>query len=284
MGAATDNARAVRAATRQGIPTAVLIAGLLVAPLPRADAQGTVATADSAAKQQHYFSFSGLPGSLQDYYRALGNELRPGSERTVLTGTLTTPDGTVPFTFTRELDQNARMDIGGTKPAAVVASGLLGDPSVTTGASETEDAIMETLTDDSPESFIYGVVDGASYRRIGGRFRTDDGTTPDYSGPFYDLYWRVSRVSALPGKPLREKLVFFDSLTQLFANSRYSAVRLDGTAVQVEVSYDNWTKVDGRPVPGTISRTENGRQVFSIRVTSVASATSAADGLFTARQ
>jgi len=231
----------------------------------------------------HYLSAGALPGNTAQYFTALGPELNlAGSERIVLTGTLTDATGSSPITITRQLDQAIRIDIGGSSPQTLIAANLLGTVAATASLSSEGASLLETVLDDSPEGFLYGFLDGVSYRWLGSQYRTDDGTTPNYTGPFYDVYVRASTPSFLPGASTRQKQTLLDDATSFYTSSRYTASNSGGSQTQVVVTYSNWTvNSSGQAVPGTITRTENGAQVFSIQITSKASAPQQQDGLFT---
>ena len=235
----------------------------------------------STTSPPHYLHAATVPGLASPYAIALGPEMNShGSERVILTGTLTDANGSLPITITRELDQNFRIDIGGSKPKTLIAGNLPGTPSVTASLSSEDIALLETLIDDSPEGFLYGFLDGVPYRWLGLRFRTDDGTKPNYEGPWYDIYIRARKLTMLPGSPQHQKFTLLDSTTALYAFSRYTSAS-GGSQVQVQVSYSNWTtNSNGQQIPGTITRTENGAQVFSIQITSKANAPTQQDGLF----
>ena len=155
---------------------------------------GTVAT---GASSHHYMDVQLVQPRVSKQLSLLGPRFdTPGHERLTLTGTLTTTAGTVPVVVTRQLDEAARIDIGGSASQSLIAAGLTG--SVTTSAAMTlaNSNLLETVEDDTPESFFYGFQDGAAIRLLGYRFRTDDGKSPNYSGPYYDIYERRATVAA----------------------------------------------------------------------------------------
>jgi hypothetical protein len=140
---------------------------------------------------------------------------------------------------------------------------------------------MESLSDDSAESYFLGFSGGAPAQWLGSRFRTDNGKAANYTGPLYDIYRRIAPAVSVAGNPMRQKLYVFDSRTKLFNHTRYKIVR-SGQPVTVMVTYPAWTKSATESFPASITRTENGQQVFSITVSAVSTAVgSTSDAVFT---
>jgi hypothetical protein len=120
---------------------------------------------------------------------ALGNRLeQSGKERMALTGTARQSDRIPPsaFTFTWELPGRAQLTIrdeAGSRTLVFNSESVQGVGQT----DERDQMLLETLIYDSAERCFIAVQELPS-RLIGQRFRTDDGTTSDYSGPFYDVY------------------------------------------------------------------------------------------------
>jgi hypothetical protein len=105
-------------------------------------------------------------------------------------------------------------------------------------------------------------------RRVGSGFRTDDGKSLDYAGPWWTVYafdpqpWQ----GLAKGQPLQqEMLIAFDEQSGLLAEVR--VVDNFGQADQMvtETQFSGWFQQNGQWFPGTISRLENGRQVLSFQ-------------------
>ena len=139
--------------------------------------------------------------------------------------------------------------------------------------------LLESLVNDSPETFLYGFSQGAGYRFLGARFRTDDGKTSNYQGPLYDIYEVVAPVPVAAGNPSRQKLVYFDSRTKLLAQSRY-LIQRGGAKVSVSTEYGGWTNSGGQAFAGQIVRKEDGVVVFRFKITSATVGPAAADTVF----
>lgn len=236
----------------------------------------TAAIALSAAESgRNYIDVSRLPAYAAAYAGLLGPELQKGSERLIWRGTLSRAGRTAPFHFTRELDDHVRLDISGAAPKTLLASSLrTSSPVFTSSQSREEEDLLETLADDSVESFLLGVQNGVTTRPLGG---------VNIDGINYDVYARRGPIDALPEKPIRDKLYYFDAASRLFLMSRYEITDSAGRK-NVEVRYRDWVSENGRQRPRAITRTENGATVLTIQLAAAESAASQNDGLFTVRQ
>jgi hypothetical protein len=221
-----------------------------------------------------------LPAPISKYRAALkGFFDMPGHERRILQGTVTYNGNSVPFTFTRELDNNVRLDVGapGNRSILLVTS-IAGSPRVfqsPAGASDQMNHdLLELLASDAPDALLY--LFGTSSRTIwmGERYQPA-GTTPSYPGPFTDVIASVEVTPYQGGSQERLKRFFFDSSTKLLTSVLYvSAVGA------TDVEYSGWTTSNGQVCPGTITRSQLGSVQFTATVQSCSSAASAEDGLF----
>jgi hypothetical protein len=111
----------------------------------------------------------------------------------------------------------ARFDRAGTGAPSL----LLDDVSGLSKASVLSDSdlgILESLANDSGEAFLYAYMHGHAQRFLGGRFRTDNGKTANYAGPWYDIYESVAPDKAATlVLPATQKFYHFDSISKLFA-------------------------------------------------------------------
>ncbi len=57
-----------------------------------------------------------------------------------------------------------------------------------------EQDLIETLVNGTAEHFFDTQMQGMATRLLGSRFRMDDGSSADYSGPYYDVYKVADRV------------------------------------------------------------------------------------------
>jgi hypothetical protein len=113
---------------------------------------------------------------------------------------------------------------------------------------------------------------------VGLRFRTDDGTTANYRGPWWDVYVLGSQILQRRSSTLRHKGFYFDSLTGLLQRVVY---RSGAGGVPVETLIQGWERIEGQAVPLVWTRMENGRVTFSFRRTGVAFTPAATDDRFT---
>lgn len=225
------------------------------------------------------------PATLQPRLRealgVMGRRLQDGGkERLMLNGTLRVggQGSPVPVRVTRELGDKIYFERRGDARSSLSFNGQrtakTGDVS---GISD--ESLLETLINDSTEHFFAGQAQGLPTRFLGFRFRLDDGTDENYTGPFYDVYQVEDQVRV--GGELRQqvKLYHFNSDTRLLERVRYQITR-GGVPVDVEVVLSDWQMVQGEKVPMQITRVEAGTTAFTLRVESLSIAPRADDGLF----
>jgi outer membrane lipoprotein-sorting protein len=226
---------------------------------------------------QGYINPAHLGSEVRDYLRAYGNRLMtPGKERTTLVGTYSNGTSTVPATITFQMPNLTRVDLGGTSPKTLILNGS----QTSVAAAGLDQDLLETLTDDTAESFLFGLANGVHTQFLGGRFRNDDGRTTPYTGPLRDIYRRQAAAAAVTGAPVRTKLYLFDSRTKFFAGCQYTITR-NGTPVTVQIVHGAWTTIGANAFPVSITRIENGSQVFSISIQQAATAAKSIDATFT---
>jgi hypothetical protein len=197
-----------------------------------------------------------------------------GKERTILAGSFTDATGSHQAQVTWQAPGWIRFDR--TNQPSLVYDDVVGLQNASSISASDAD-ILESLFDDSPQSFLYGFRQGKAYRLLGTRFRTDDGKTPNYQGPWYDVYAVLGPALAKPGHPPTEKFYYFDSVTGLLWKTVYV---LSGS-VTLSTEYNNWTRAtSGDPFPGQIVRKENGSAVFTFTVTAASVTPQANDGVF----
>jgi hypothetical protein len=161
---------------------------------------------------RHYIDVSRLPTYATAYAGLLGPELQKGSERLIWSGTLSRAGRTAPFHFTRELDDHVRLEISGAAPKTLLAAGLrTASPAYTFSQSREDEDLLETLADDSAESFLLGVQNGVTTRPLG---------AVSIDSLNCDVYARRGQMDALPERPIRDKLYYFVSSSGRFLMSR----------------------------------------------------------------
>ena len=118
---------------------------------------------------------------------------------------------------------------------------------------EAEQDLMETLVYGSAEHFFDTQMEGMGTRFLGSRFRLDDGSSADYSGPYYDVYKVADQVKTSPDQREQLKLYYFNSETLLLERVTYEINR-NGATVKVEERLGDWTKEQGQQVARRIER------------------------------
>lgn len=210
---------------------------------------------------------------------ALGNRLeRPGKERLTLMGTLrATAAETREFAATLEFPEKLRLVVGGPKNRVVTFDGQQAEAA---GVPPTADELdlIETLAYDSAEHFFAARMQGNAMRFLGTRFRTDDGSTPDYNGPYFDIY-KIADQIKVSGQERAAKLYYFNSDTLLLERVSYVTNR-GGAEINVETKLTDWRVVDGQQVAHRIERLENGQPVFVLNIRSAGLGQRAEDGIF----
>jgi hypothetical protein len=236
-----------------------------------------------------YVSPVGVWPQLRPALNALGDRLeKPGKERILMTGTISLPhlsSTEAPMRLLTEIPDKARLEVRGGKTLIFDGADIKkldGLP------QDTDFNEIESLLMDSMDRFFIGWMQGNPLRYIGERFRIDDGSNPNYTGPYYDIYQlgellTVNKEQSLNGgEGVRQKKYFINSDTQLLEKIRYQATR-DGSPLNVEVQLSDWRKVGDQQFPGVITRLENSAPVMIVRVHSVAVGKKADDGIFSTK-
>jgi len=196
----------------------------------------------------------------------------------ILTGTWTDSTGSSSATLTTEIPNKVRLAITGAAAKTLLFDGSQATVNGGPPAASDQD-VLESLAADSVESFFYAFGKTAGAKYLGGRYRTDDGKTPGYTGPYYDIYGLLGAgVTKTPGGA-QHKLFYFDSISSQFVKARYR-VQKSGQTVEVQTVYSNWVASNGQSLPGRIERFENGTSVFSFVATGQQLAAGANDGTF----
>jgi hypothetical protein len=220
---------------------------------------------------------------LNSALNALGDRLeKPGKERLTLTGTLkrqNTPQA-IPFRLVLEWPLRMRLDEECKQQRVIGFDGSNGWTSSAT-LSFVDQATIETLVYDSVDNFYLGQMQGIATRTLGSRFRLDDGTTPNYAGPFYDIYQVTDRIKIGAANREQSKLFYVNSDTNLFERISYR-VRHGGATADVEIRLGNWRKSDGQQIPGLIERLENKQSVLTLTIATATVGPRLADGIFSA--
>jgi len=234
--------------------------------------QGTPST-QPAVTRTNFVNIAAVPSPVRAFIQAFGDRiLKAGNERTTLVGTYTDAKGSTPATLTWQVPGELRFDRTGAASLIYAAGTVQNAASI----SSADLNVLESLLDDSAESFFYGFMRGDAHRLIGRRYRADDGTTPNYQGPWYDIYIRSASALAQSGAPLRQSFCFFDSQTKLLAKVQYDLPN----STKVLTEFTNWITTNGQSFPGQIVRKENDAVVFTFKITGAVASPAVTDGVF----
>jgi outer membrane lipoprotein-sorting protein len=226
------------------------------------------------------FKISQLPPEFQPIAVALGDRLqRPGKERMTLNGTLTQNGSPVQVKVTYELPNKYRIDWNGSPKRSTGFDGQSAWAS-DGNLSDSDKNTMESFLDDSPEALFYALTERTSFRVIAHRARMDDGSTLNYKGPWATIFQTVGSISSSGQKTVRQRHFYFDSQTHLPMTVRYLQKTSGGSVIPVETSHGTWTQSNGQQVPGTITRSESGKQVFGFSSTGATFSPAGNDGFF----
>lgn len=218
---------------------------------------------------------------LSEALRLLGDRLeKPGKERLTLAGTLRRQNDAlaVPFRLVLELPRRMRLEELSATPRV---SGFDGSKGWVLGAtlSDADRDTIETLVFDAVEGFFLGQMQGFATRDLGSRFRLGDGKTPNYTGPFYDIYQVSDRIGFGTSVRVQPKLFYFNSDTLLLERVRYQIER-NGRAVKVEVQIGGWQNSSGQQLYTSIIRLEDGAPRLTLAIISAVLGQRLNDGIF----
>ena len=208
----------------------------------------------------------------------LGDRLeKPGNERLTITGELRSSADSKAndVTATLEFPDKLRLGIQNGLQNRLIAldkQEIKGQPD----ADELD--LIESLTYDSAEHFFNTQIQGNAMRFLGTRFRTDDGSNPDYNGPYFDIYKIADQIDS-SGEERAAKLYYFNSETLLLERVTY-VVNRNGSEINIETKLSDWRDEDGQKVARRIERLENGKSIFVLNIRSAQFGKRADDGIF----
>jgi hypothetical protein len=232
-------------------------------------------------KRATYVRRGNLSPKLNWHLNALGDRLeKPGRERLSVTGTLSRADSKAEeVTAVWEFPDRLRLTRQKGNQARVIAFDGEQVKAAGNALDEAEQDLIETLVYGSAEHFFDTQMEGMATRFLGSRFRLDDGSTADYSGPYYDVYKIADQVKTSADQREQLKLYYFNSDTLLLERVVYEINR-NGATVRVEERLGDWTREQGQQVARRIERFENGESVFVLRIDAAHLSTRADDGVF----
>jgi hypothetical protein len=232
----------------------------------------------SSRKDRGYVSRGRLSPTLARHLNALGDHLeRPGRERLTITGEMrwSSDSQAREIAATLEFPDKLRLGVQDGHQNRLITfdkQEIKGQP------APDELDLVESLTYDNAEHFFHTQMQGNAMRFLGSRFRTDDGSDPDYSGPYFEIYKIADRIAA-SGEERAAKLYYFNSETLLLERVIY-VINRNGSEINIETKLSDWRVQDGQKVARRIERLENGRSVFVLNIRSAQFGKRAEDGSF----
>jgi len=233
-------------------------------------------------KRRAYVQRSLLSPMLVWNLKALGNRLeRPGKERLSVTGTLRHSEDSqaeeVVAVF--EFPDRLRLTIEKGHQNRVILFDGEQAKAVGRPLDEVERDLIETLVYGAAEHFFISQAQGQATRFLGARFRLDDGSSANYSGPYYDIYQVADQIKTSANEREQNKFFYFNSDTLLLERVAYEINR-DGSTIKVEETTSNWGQEQGQQVARRIERFENGVSVFVLTVRLAGFGQRLGDGIF----
>lgn len=225
----------------------------------------TSPTTAALPTQRLYVRAGALWPKLRWNLKAIGDRLeRPGKEQVTITGTLTRAGVSSPIPIVVNIETPHRMTLTRQTGLQTEVIQFNGTNAAWEKLSATDRGLVETLFYDSAEAFFFGQARGAATRSLGFRFRLNE---EDISGPFYDIY-AVTHRNDLPSSREGTKLFCFNSESMLLDIVRYQAP--NDNFVRVETRLSGWRDLNGQKVAHRIDRLENGLNVMTFNIVSVA--------------
>lgn len=219
---------------------------------------------------------------------ALGDRFEvPGKERLILSGTIrriSANSGVVPMRMIVEMPDRFRLEEqignqlrlttfdGETREGAKRFDGEI--------QGEQEEDELESLIFDGVEHLFAGQMAGLAKREIGQFLQPGQTTSATYTGPYYNVYEVMDRITHTSTARIQRKLYYFNVNTSLPEIIRYQVERSRGL-LRVEVRLDDWQSVGGQTIPGTFVRSENDTEVLRLSLTGAVIQAATDDGIFT---
>ena len=167
----------------QSVANALRNAGILFAVAACCTLQAQQGKTTAAAQAAPYL-VTPLPNHVFGLLVAHGDRLQmPGNERLTLSGTLTDAAGVHTATVTAEIPGKVLVQISGAASKTLRFDGNLPSTDGAALAGGDQD-LLESFQADVAENFFFSFGRSASVRFLGGRYRTDGGTSKNYTGPW----------------------------------------------------------------------------------------------------
>jgi hypothetical protein len=255
--------------------------------LPGAVAQTTVTNLNQSTPQ--YLHPAEIGSEYNRMYRALGTRLpTPGAERLVITGAFSYPSkwsGVANVQIATDI--SGQLAISGNYAGSAFSIVFDGQSLSVGGGSPgpTDQTLVDTLTNDTVEHFLFGQKSGNATRQLAAQARIDSTTVPPGTPAFCDVYQVLDRSTATWWSAGQFKVYCFDSATHLLRSVSYQSTAASGVKTQVQTYFSNWQSAGGtaNSMPWSIQRYENGSLALSLTVQAASLTATANDGLFTVK-
>jgi hypothetical protein len=209
-----------------------------------------------------------LPADFAAMLRKMGGRLTSADRATLsLAGMLTDTGGPRPVQINLQAPGYLRFQDSNNSRVLTYDGSQWNSKNGTGGQDDSR--IQESLLAQLPDSVLLQLANGGGIRRIGGRFRTDNGKTLNYTGPYWTLYAYspATRPGLAKGQPLQQSyLIAVDENTWLIAEIRIVTTSSAATQKVTQTKFNNWFQQAGQWYPGEIVRLENGQQVLKLTV------------------
>jgi hypothetical protein len=248
------------------LSSAVLLAGTMLCAQP-------VKTLDPRA----YLSNGRLPGHVSAQADAVGDRLtKAGKERIVSIGTLYAGQAQFGVRTIWELRGGSRYEQGSVR---IVDNG---SQTVTSRGKPTHEEVglIESIFEDSHETFLENVANGRAFRLVGRRFRPGRDRNAPYTGPLFDVIDVEVTGSRSERKDRQMKRYFFNSLSGQLDHTRYEYMS-NGSKVIAETYFTQWEQSEGQWAPRVVERRENGASIFTLRLAAITFGAALNDSAFT---
>lgn len=279
------------ALTAMGINSRQLFAVKTTADMPAAAPSATQGVKRAIPLGKGYIDRKGVWPQLRSALDAYGDRLeKPGKERMTAVGTLsnasTTANETVPVRLVFEFPDKLRIEKQkGNKVETTIFDGKkkvkIGDV-----LKPQEEEELEALVFDSVDHFMAAHALGKPLRFMGDRFRLDDGTAVNYTGPFYDIYQIAEQqfdANNNKKQTVQQKLYFFNSDTHKLERITYKVADKNET-IEAVVQLGGWQSFGGQVLPTRLTRVENGRPVITLTIGSLVLSQRLNDGTFSTQK
>jgi hypothetical protein len=129
-----------------------------------------------------------------------------------------------------------------------------------------DERVEESLFAHLPDAVFLQLATSGGTRRVGRNFRTDNGTTPNYAGPYWTLYAYApaGRAGLNWGGALQQSFfIALDQSTGLISEIRVVSQSPTTAQSVTQTKFNKWFQQSGQWFPGEIVRFENGTQVLT---------------------